>query len=161
MDVYEYAMQMEKDGEAYYRDAALKTEHKGTRTILTMLADAEVAHYYVLKQLQENQDIPLEDSKTLAAVKNVFRQIAESKDFTLVKPTQVDLYKTALDIEQKSIKLYEEQANQAGEGRNRDVFLRVADEERKHYFIIEKLIDFVSQPDRWLENPEWYHLEDY
>jgi rubrerythrin len=161
MDVYDYAMQMEKDGEAYYRSAALQVGHKGIRSILTMLADAETAHYYVLKQLKEKENIPLEASTTLADVKNVFQQIAESKDFSLFKLSEIDLYKTAQEIEQKSINLYEEQANQAGEGHSRDVLLRMADEERKHYTILEKLVDFVSQPDQWLENPEWYHLEDY
>jgi rubrerythrin len=161
MDIYEYAMQMEKDGEAYYRDVVLKTEHKGTRSILTMLADAEAAHYHIFKQLKENEKIPLEPSTNLAQVKNVFQQIAESKDFSLLKPSEIDVYKTAQGIEQKSIKLYEEQASLAGEGHSRDVFRRIADEERKHYLVLEKLIDFVSQPDQWLENPEWYHLEDY
>jgi rubrerythrin len=161
MDVYDYAMQMEIDGEAYYRSAALQVAHKGIRSILTMLADSEAAHYYVFKQLKENETVPLKDSTILAEVKNVFQQIAESKDFSLFKLSEVDLYKTAQEIEQKSIKLYEEQASRTGEGDIRNILLRVADEERKHYFILEKLVDFVSQPDWWLENPEWYHLEDY
>jgi rubrerythrin len=161
MDVYDYAMQMEKDGESYYRSAALRVNHKGLRSILTMLADSEVAHYYLFKQMKDDEKVSLKDSTILADVKNVFQQIAESKDFSLIELSTVELYKTAQDIEQKSIKLYEEQASRAGEGQIKEAFLKVADEEKKHYLILEKLVDFVSQPDTWLENPEWYHLEEY
>jgi len=161
MDIFDYAMQMEKDGEAYYHLIAGKVEHKGIRSILMMLADAETVHYRVFEQLKKNETVPLVDSPILAGVKNIFQQIAVSKDFSLFSLSEIDLYKAAQDIEQRSIKLYEDQATQAGHEYARDVFLKVAEEERKHYFILEKLIDFVSQPDRWLENPEWYHLEDY
>jgi len=160
MDVYDYAMQMEKDGESYYRSAALRVKDKGIRSILTMLADAEVAHYRVFTQLKENENVLLKDPTILTDVKNVFQQMAESKDFSLLELSTIDLYKTAQEIEQKSIALYEGEAKKA-EGQTRDTLLKVAEEEKKHYMILEKLIDFVSQPDQWLENPEWYHLEDY
>ena len=44
MNVYEYAMKVEKDGEKYYRDLASKTEDPGVKSILTMLADAAYPH---------------------------------------------------------------------------------------------------------------------
>ena len=44
MDIYEFALQMEKDGEDYYRDQALKEGNKGLKNIFTFLADAEAQH---------------------------------------------------------------------------------------------------------------------
>lgn len=63
MNVFEYAMQMEKDGEAYYRSAAARVEHKGIRSILTMLADAEVSHYRLFETMRFNQKPELDDSR--------------------------------------------------------------------------------------------------
>jgi hypothetical protein len=37
----------------------------------------------------------------------------------------------------------------------------VAGEEHKHYLLLERIIDFVSRPEQWLEDAEFYHLEDY
>ena len=54
MDIYEYAMQMEKDGEAYYRDLAGKTSHQGLKSILGMLADAEVKHYKLFEDIHQD-----------------------------------------------------------------------------------------------------------
>ncbi len=42
MGIYEFAMQMEKDGESYYRDLAQKVDNKGIKNILGFLADATV-----------------------------------------------------------------------------------------------------------------------
>lgn len=50
MDVYDYAMQLEQDGESYYREGAKLSANKGLSRILTMLADAEVRHYNVFKR---------------------------------------------------------------------------------------------------------------
>ncbi|MFH1613968.1 MAG: ferritin family protein [Planctomycetota bacterium] len=44
VDIFDYALQMEKDGESFYREIAQKTSNKGLQAILTMLADEEVKH---------------------------------------------------------------------------------------------------------------------
>ena len=58
MNVYEYAMKVEKDGERYYRDLASKTDEPGLKSILNMLADEEVKHYVVFDKMNKNQIIP-------------------------------------------------------------------------------------------------------
>ncbi len=55
MNIFEFAMQMEKDGEAYYRQLAHRTANTGLRTILTMLADEEVKHQKLFEQLKESK----------------------------------------------------------------------------------------------------------
>ncbi|MHC4911431.1 MAG: ferritin family protein, partial [Planctomycetota bacterium] len=55
MDILEYAMKMEKDGEQYYRRTAEKVNNKGIKTILSMLADEEVKHYNALARIQAQQ----------------------------------------------------------------------------------------------------------
>ncbi len=161
MDVYEYAMAMEKDGEAYYRSAAEKTAHKGIKTILTMLADAEVTHYHIFESMKEGRKVHPRDATVLAGIKNIFLQMAESRDPSLVNLSEEGLYKKAQEIEQKSIDFYKEKADEADDERQKAMFLKVAGEEERHYLILENIILFVSRPDQWLENPEWYHLEDY
>ena len=43
----------------------------------------------------------------------------------------------------------------------KDVFLKLADEEKKHYFLLGNIIEFISRPEHWLENAEFHHLEEY
>lgn len=160
MDIFAYAMQMEKDGEAYYRELAAKTGNKGIKNILTMLADAEVIHYNIFRTMQRHEPVPETDSVSLEGIKNIFARLKEDGP-PGVDTTQVALYRRAQDIEKKTLDFYLEKAEESKDEIEKTIFKRVANEERKHYLILENIIDFVERPDTWLENPEWYHLEEY
>lgn len=69
--------------------------------------------------------------------------------------------KKAQEIEKKSQIFYLEKADEVNNPSQKEIFLKIADEEKKHYFILENILDFVSRPQNWLENAEWYHLEEY
>lgn len=161
MDIYEYAMQMEKDGEKFYRDLAAKTSSAGIKNILTMLADAEVKHYTLFRNMKDNAKIgSITDNPLLENVKNVFAKIKEEKTFEAEVP-ELDLYKEAQEIEQKSRDFYLEKAGEVKDDSQKTAMKKIADEERRHFNILENIITLVNRPNIWLEDPEWYHLEQY
>lgn len=160
MDIYEYAMQMEKDGENYYRQLAEKTTNKGLKNILGMLADEEVKHYNIIENIKVSRPT-LAETTLLNDAKNVFTQIRDSNDVLDSDLGQIDLYKKAREIEKKSRDFYTEKANEVEEEYQKEILLRLAKEEEKHYFLLENIIDFVSRPEQWLENAEFHHLEEY
>jgi rubrerythrin len=159
MDIYDYAMQMEKDGEDLYRELAGKTANKGIKTILTMLADAEVRHYKLFQNMKQHDDVHVTESTVLKDVRNVFVRLREEGPIE-VDVSHIELYKKAQDIEEMTRRFYVEKSTEV-DASQREVFLAIAEEEKRHYFILDKMIDLVSRPSVWLENPEWYHLEDY
>ena len=159
-NIFEYAMQMEKDGEDYYRRLAQKTGNNGLRTILTMLADEEVKHYDAIEKIK-TQNTQIAESEILTDAKNVFVQIKESGESFDFDINEADLYKKARDIEKKSRDFYTEKAGEVTEEYQKELFLKLADEEQKHYVLLDNIIDFVSRPEQWLENAEFFHLEDY
>jgi rubrerythrin len=161
MDFYDYAMQMEKDGESYYRSAAVQVAHEGIRTILTMLADDEAVHYRVLENMKKSEVTRLGESMAIAQVKNIFLKMAQSDDYSMVRLSEIDLYRKAQDIEQKTMDFYSEKADEVVDVYERTLLLKLADEEKRHYFILENIIEFVSRPEQWMENAEWYHIEEY
>jgi rubrerythrin len=161
MDVYGFAMQMEKDGEAYYRECASKTASVGLGKILLMLADAEVTHYELFRRMQAREEVSLGDSPLLAGVKNVFVEIRQKEGASGARSSEAELYRKAEELERKSWELYDGAAQRAGSPGERLLFERVAVEERRHYRILEGIVDFVTRPEQWLENAEWHHLEDY
>ena len=79
----------------------------------------------------------------------------------MVHLSEIDLYRKAQDIEQKTMDFYREKADKAVDAYEKAVLLKLADEEKRHYFILENIVEFVSRPEQWLENPEWYHIEEY
>ncbi|MHC4528912.1 MAG: ferritin family protein, partial [Planctomycetota bacterium] len=74
---------------------------------------------------------------------------------------QIDLYRKAQDIEQNSRDFYLEKADEVKEEYQKDIFLQLAEQENKHYFLLDNIIEFVSRPKTWLENAEFVHLQDY
>lgn len=160
INIFEYAMQMEKDGEDYYRQLVQQTANKGMRTILAMLADEEFKHYNAIEKMKTEKP-QITETKILTDAKNVFVQIKESGESFDFDIKQTELYKKAQDIEEKSRDFYTEKANEVTEEYQKEVFLKLADEEKKHYFLLENIIDFISRPESWLENAEFNHLEEY
>ena len=73
MNIFDYAMQMEQDGEAYYRELASKCNVPGLKTILNMLADDEVGHYNTLEKLKAGADAEVPGTMVLECSKNIFR----------------------------------------------------------------------------------------
>jgi rubrerythrin len=153
-------MQMEKDGENYYRQLAQQTANKGLQTILTVLADEEVKHYNAIERMQ-TAEAHMAETTILTDAKNVFAQIKESGESLDFDIKQTELYGKAQDIEERSRDFYLEKADEVKEEYQRKSFLRLAEEEKKHYFLLENIIECVSRPEQWLENAEFYHLEEY
>lgn len=161
MDIYEFAMQMEKDGESYYRDLAIRTDNVGLKNILCSLADAEVKHYKILQKMKAHEEVQVPDTKILSEVKNIFAKMKDEKNSSGIKYSEVDLYKHARELEKKSLEFYSEKAEESNDQKQKNILLKIADEEKRHFTILENIINFISKPETWLEDAEWYHLDEY
>lgn len=163
MDIYEFALKMEKDGEDFYRELAAKAGDKGLEGIFNMLADEEVRHFEILQQMQKNSAGNYEVQDSFAAVKNVFEKMREDSDGLKLDSNQAANYRKARDIEKDSAGFYREKAEEMSDETNKALLLKLAEEEERHYVILDNLADFVSQaePGHWLENAEWHHMGEY
>lgn len=165
MNIYQFAMQMEKDGEDFYRRLAQEATVPGLTKIFTMLADEEVKHYEVIVQLSRKEQNPqLANTAILENVKNIFIGMREEKGELLIDATAATVsYRKACTIEEESEKFYHEKAEQTGDENERRIFARLAKEEANHLRIVRNILEFVSraEPGNWLENAEWHHLDKY
>ncbi|MDF1614382.1 ferritin-like domain-containing protein [Desulfurivibrio dismutans] len=165
MDIYQFAMKMEKDGENYYRQLALESKVEGLTRIFTMLADEEVKHYEVVEKLSRKESNPqLADTPILSNVKNVFSAMRDEKNELFIDTTAAsNSFRKACTIEADSEKFYREKAAQATDQHEQQILSRLAREEANHLRVMETLLEFVSRPEpgNWLEDAEWPHLEEY
>lgn len=162
MNMFDFAMAMERDGERYYRELAAQVQDEGLRLILETLADDEVKHYEIFREMKASAPVAMADTEVLARARNVFVQISEAKEqhFDLAAG-QVEMYRKAQEIEQKSIDFYQSKVKELPEGPTRELLRRIVEEERKHYTLLGHIIDFVERPLQWLEDAEFNHLDDY
>jgi len=155
-------MKMEKDSENYYLELAKKIDDVGLRNILKMLVNDEVKHYHIIEQMMKT-DISAELAETdiLENTKNIFIKIKGKKlvfDFDL---PQINFYRKAQEMEEKTYKFYMEMSDKVEIEVQKKLFLKLAEEEKKHMFLLENLVEFVSRPETWIENAEFNHLDDY
>ncbi len=160
MNIFDYAMELEKESQHYYLKLAGKKSDGGLGTIFMMLAEEEAKHYQVIKAMKSNSYIEFGDTNLLSGAKAVFEKLADEEKFDF-SFEQLDVYKKAQAIETKSKKFDQEKADEVTDNNQKAIFSKLAKEEEKHYFLLENIIDFVSKPKLWLENAEWYHLEEY
>ena len=164
MNIYEFAMQMEKDGEKFYLLLAGNCQVEGIATIFTILANEEVKHYNTIAQLQNHAgSSSLVKTTVLENVKNIFIRMKEEKADVRFDSSELESYRKAMAIEEMSWKFYLDKAADAGEEDVKQIFLRLAGEEKKHLRIMENIVEFVARPEpgNWLENAEWHHLDEY
>lgn len=161
MDIFKFAMEKEKFSEEYYRDLARRTHRAELRNILTMLADEEAKHYRMVEQMKTGTAEKLADTPVLAHAREMFEKMkrsAEKFDFHI---SEADLYRKAVEIETRSKDFYLEKAEEADDPAQKKTFRRLADEENKHLLLMENLSSFVSRPETYLEDAEFYHFDDY
>jgi len=162
MNIYKYAMKMEKDSEIYYSELANKTDDIGLQNILKMLAGDEVKHYNIIEQMMKSDaSAELAETGILKNAKNIFIEIKGKNIVFNFNLSQVDFYRKAREFEENSYKFYLEMSNKVEIESQKKLFLMLAEEEKKHIFLLENLVEFVSRPETWIENAEFNHLDDY
>jgi rubrerythrin len=161
MNIFEFAKEKEKYAEEFYRDRAAKSPDKGLAEIFTLLANEEEKHCELIEKMQVDAPVELGDTNVLTNATAIFEKIREgAKKFSFNK-SEIELYKEAQNIEQSARKFYLEKADEVKPRAQKDIFLKLAEEEKKHYFLLDNIIEFVSRPRQWLEDAEFYHLEEY
>ena len=166
MDVFQFAMKMEQDGRAFYEKMAKHTENETVKNILLELAQDEIKHYQIFKQFSEGDFSGVEKMKTsstkvLQTARNVFQKLAKSKvSFSFASVVKAT-WKEAQNIENKSEDFYRSKATEEKNADIKKTLTLIADEEHKHWTLIEHVLQFLDRPKQWLEDAEWNHLDQY
>ena len=71
MNVYEYAMKIERESEGLYRKLAGETDQEGLCAIFTMLANEAINHYDSFKSLSKN------DQATIVPKMEAFQEVKD------------------------------------------------------------------------------------
>lgn len=155
MNIYEYAMQLELDGERYYRDLAEKMDEAGLKNIFVMLAEEEVKHFIIFEKMNKQQSFAAQHPTNL--IKNTissFHKMREENPNFYFSQQYIDSFKSALRTEQNSYQFYLEKGNMLEEGEQKEAFLRIAEEEKDHMILLQNLLMFVMDPHQWIESHE-------
>jgi rubrerythrin len=159
MDVFEFAMEMELDGKAHYEKLASEASVDGLKAIFTNLAEDEQKHYDTIKAIQAGADWKMTESQVLDKAKNLFQGMIDNTDIANSLAESLYGYQYARGIEAKSISYYEDAAKKADNPEIEQLLLQIANEEKKHYNIMDNLCDFTLKPKYFLAWREFSNLK--
>jgi rubrerythrin len=161
MDTFDFAMKMELQGKKFYGILAEAAALPGLKNVFLGLADDEQRHYEIFRDLKEGKQWETTDSVMLDQAKTVFQNFLADKEIVEGQLREdLDGYKLGLKAELESIKLYEDMAKKETDPEKIKLYLKIANEEKKHYNIIENICDFVMRPKYYLEWREFSNLHE-
>jgi rubrerythrin len=158
MDVFEFALKMELDGKAYYEKLAGETAIRGFKVIFSRLAEDEQKHYDTVKAISQGTDVSMAETTVLDGAKNVFQEMIGDEQLLGGMKENLQAYEHAKNVEADSIRLYEDLATKESNPQIAALLRRIADEEKKHYNIMENLYDMALRPKYYLEWREFSNL---
>lgn len=159
MDTYNLAITLEEDMEQYYLEQAQKQEDDHLKQVFLMLAEEERNHARLLTENKDLINAPIEDQDIIEEAKKLFKNLDDFKNIDKDLPNQLDSYRKALEMEEKSLKFYREL--QESDPKRKEIYQFLAKQEDKHCIIIEEIIKLVSRPEEWVESAEFGIREDY
>lgn len=160
MDVFDFAMKMELQGKACYETLAASTQIAGLRTVFTGLAADEQKHYDMLRGIKGGKEWTMKDSPMLERTKTVFTELLSDKETIGGLNEDLDGYRLGLKMEADSVRLYEELAIKGDTAEMVQLYLKLANEEKNHFNIIENICDFLMRPKYYLEWQEFSNLHE-
>jgi rubrerythrin len=147
------AIQMERDGKAFFLKAASGADNLLAKRIFEELAIQEDFHIerILLIYEQMKKEEPLKEWITAIAgvgkLDKVFQESLQEK--AQASENDLNALRFGLEIEDKSIKYYENLANHAPDSYEKRFYLTLSHEERDHYLRIMDSIEYLSDPVGW------------
>ena len=156
-EVFEMGMNIEMNGEAYYRKAAELTEDAEIKKIFEDLMVAENQHYETFKKLREN--LPAKDTTPLvsdpedqeylyldALVKSrLFNNVHEAEEAVSKASGSIEALQGALTFEKDSILFFTEMKGRTREDLGKNEIDRLIAEEREHIIWISGMIRKIRE----------------
>ncbi len=153
ISILEYALEMERNGELFYKDAARRTENPQGKSVLMSLAEMEVEHQDFIKQqldsLSNNKKwVPIPDDTSYRFEKRSSEVDKESDKASL---TDISIYRMAYLIENDLMQLYKKLADQVDDEDGKKICLELAKWEEEHLSMLHDAYK-DKMHDNWLDN---------
>ncbi|HEX9025440.1 MAG TPA: ferritin family protein [Clostridium sp.] len=155
MNVLDFAINMELDGEKYYKEQSEIAQDISLKKIFLILAEDENSHAKLLQHKSNNMSYELKGTETISETKNLFNEIKDFKNELKQNPDQLDLYRVALEKEKESIDLYEKLLSQSEDDKSINLFKFLIAQEKDHYTTLEELVSQLNKCNDWVEAAEF------
>jgi len=160
------AIEMELDGKECYLAASKGSTNEAGRKLLQSLAEEEDNHRQtfegIYNSIREGRDWPPIDMGTDKArdIRNTLVKTCQALGVSVGgTSSELDAVTVAIDKEKKSYDFYDKQAKNATYTTERELYEKLAREEREHELTLLDYYDYLSDPAGWFVKTEHPSLD--
>lgn len=155
MNAYQYALKVEKEGEKYYRELAERAPYTGLKMVFNILANEEVKHYQVIKDMMKDPTIDAGKLDIILDTKTIYEALSVEDESVNFNNDEIKFYEEAIRREDGAQKFYLEKAEELESENEKQVFLKLAEEEGKHTVVLQNILDYLQEPKNFVAAAEF------
>ena len=155
-DAIKTAIQMEKDGYAFYKKASSQTSSEMGKEIFESLANDEQLHLEVFQKLFEDRieksewDDLVNSSKKYTEI-DIFPKDLKQIEGANPDANELDAIHIAMDSEKNAIDYYGKIKEKINEEEIKKIINEIIEQEKNHYSILQEEFDHLSKTGYWFE----------
>ena len=155
-DALGVAIHMEQEGIKFYAKAGEQAANpRGKRMFLSLVKDEE-RHLAIFQDMAAHEGVrpsradELEDSSPAKRIKSIFKGAAAKVKKSLRSTDEmIKAIDLALGMEEKAYFSYAEAAKTMGDPQEKQILLKIADEENEHFRILDDTRLYLTYPQMW------------
>ena len=158
IDALEMAMTNEMRERKFYLKHAQMSKNPLRRAIFEQIADDELEHYNMLKQLeaswQTDDSFPETVPSTIKGTdlkKTLKDLLKETDELPETQDGELEALRTAIDFESKGVAFYIRLRDSVTDPKEKAFFNLLAQMEQEHYLALKKTKDYLTNPEAWFK----------
>ena len=146
----DYAIQLERDGQRFYTEAAASTRSPLGKRMFEGLAADERRHEQLLHAVAQEMEVEPPADTPHQRIVTLFAELGpEMKQQLGAEPKDTEVVRQAIELEKRSVEHYAGQAAAAGAERDKTLYERLAAEERQHVQILDNTLTYLTDTGDW------------
>jgi rubrerythrin len=156
MDAIKTAIQMEKDGYAFYNRAASQTKSEMGRSLFESLSKDELQHLNVFEKLFQQKvdkvdwDALVNTSKKYVDIP-IFPKNLSDDENSNPDINELDALHLAMDSEKEAINYYNKIRESIADKHTQDILTVIIEQEKNHYQLLEEEFNHLSKTGYWYQ----------
>ena len=160
----QFALKMETDGKEFYQESSRKSINELGKELFQRLSAEEDKHRQkfqeIYQAISQKKSWPIITTSPAGEdIKTIFTQNTMDAAKTSASPQEFNAIDTALDMEDRSRKFYQEQAQKSNNNTGKEFYQSLVAEERGHYLALTDYREYLRNPAGWFTVKEHPSLD--
>ena len=161
IEVIKESIKLELDGQSFFKHVADATHNELGKKMFTKLANDEAQHLKVFgdiftKMVGKDWKKYVDDT-TLAGKAPMIEALAKKVESAGKegRASELEAISIAMDLERNAIEFFSNAMQRTNDATAREIFNKIADEERLHYDLLQAQYDYLSNSGYWFDVAEF------